>query len=518
MEKEENKRNPDLKIVTDHHSSNYHEVWAVLSDVYMQGETDAFKHLSRPAEGEKNLIIFPSEFAKDLWPDDKKEVKRSPGSRAISYFKDNGRLLRSGDDYSLFELDSGLDVAYIKKPGYLQQPNLESRVKKEFGKSPTLMTTNAQKFIDFSAEGLKIEEPKDFILVNSDIVNRGLVIGNDDLCAKIYESNGIVSLEDAQDLMDQELFMNQFIKFIGNQESYARVTADFKKNKHGEIIDKKNPRLELIKIPNGLRYHVGEHCLDSMVGIRPEGIEQYLAVQYGILNPDVELAFICGAQGSGKTIISYSAAVDLILTYPKDIREKRRISRDSGFFDQIVIFRPNDPVGGKKRAEGWLPGDLWKKLKSQFRGFEKAHKKASMLNFPFEQMVLHPEYAGDYGEKRVANRVGGGYLPARNEAIELCSFADIRGVSFERTLMIIDEAQNFKPYEVKTLLSRLGRQSKGLVLGDPEQVDNEEGCTENYNGLTSTIKYYLPFENTFLFSLTENRRTATSRRSIGWHV
>ena len=522
--------------MSENYKQKYHEIWIPLLDIYKDGEEEAFLKLSRKEDNEKNLIIFPSQYRQELSPQKKRNiVERVPGTGALDFLIDKHleeKVLDSNENYTVFEIDEGLDLAYMKEPNFLETKDLIDRVAELFGDPEhpsSVMTTNQGDYMYFLSEQVPVQKPRDFILADSSIVKKGMLPSTEQFSNKVYsikrkhDEKVSIPLDEAQDLMDQEIFMNQIIQIRGKPTEYFIVTGDFKRNEDKtEIIDVKNPRVELIKFPNNLAYNIGEHFTKDLAGISAQGIDQYLAVQYGILNPNVEIAFICGGIGSGKTILSYSAGLELILKYPKEIQEKMHVPRnDKGefrdsFFDQIAIFRPNDPVGGSKRDEGTLPGDLWEKTEQQFGGFITAHDYSPKIKFPFKQLLMHPRHDfNDSNEEKLKKslKIGEGYLPTKNPPIGLYSFGDIRGRSFEKTLVIVDEAQNFTHKELKAIISRLSHYSKIIILGDLDQVDNPE-CSLDKNGLTSAIRHYLPFENSFLAYLTENRRSATSRRSI----
>jgi PhoH-like ATPase len=77
---------------------------------------------------------------------------------------------------------------------------------------------------------------------------------------------------------------------------------------------------------------------------------------------------------------------------------------------------------------------------------------------------------------------------------------------------VIDEAQDYTPYEMKTLIERLALGSKMIVLGDPKQTRNPN-CSVKKNGLTYAIKYFLARPYSALIGLTKNYRSQVSEDS-----
>ncbi len=81
--------------------------------------------------------------------------------------------------------------------------------------------------------------------------------------------------------------------------------------------------------------------------------------------------------------------------------------------------------------------------------------------------------------------------------------------------MLIDEAQNFTPYEIKTILSRLGEGCKAIIMGDPDQTDNPS-CSREINGLTHSINHYLGKPYSCLVKLSHNYRSQVSMDADAW--
>ena len=93
----------------------------------------------------------------------------------------------------------------------------------------------------------------------------------------------------------------------------------------------------------------------------------------------------------------------------------------------------------------------------------------------------------------------------------------LRGRSFSNTCIILDETQNFTPYEVKTIIERAGEGCKVILMGDPMQRDNPD-CSRKINGLTHGIYNYLSKPYSSLVKLTRNYRSVMSRDASDWKV
>ncbi len=144
-----------------------------------------------------------------------------------------------------------------------------------------------------------------------------------------------------------------------------------------------------------------------------------------------ELVFGLGPAGTGKTYLAVAAAVDLLMT---------------GQVERIILSRPAVEAGERL---GFLPGDLRDKVDPYLRPLFDALN--DML--PADQL---------------ARRLGTG-------EIEVAPIAFMRGRTLSRAFVILDEAQNTTPMQMKMFLTRLGEGSRMVVTGDPSQVDLPPG-------------------------------------------
>jgi phosphate starvation-inducible protein PhoH and related proteins len=144
-----------------------------------------------------------------------------------------------------------------------------------------------------------------------------------------------------------------------------------------------------------------------------------------------ELVFALGPAGTGKTYLAVAAAVDLLMT---------------GRVERIILSRPAVEAGERL---GFLPGDLRDKVDPYLRPLFDALN--DML--PADQL---------------ARRLGSG-------EIEVAPIAFMRGRTLSRAFVILDEAQNTTPMQMKMFLTRFGEGSRMVVTGDPSQVDLPAG-------------------------------------------
>jgi len=171
----------------------------------------------------------------------------------------------------------------------------------------------------------------------------------------------------------------------------------------------------------------------AVYGVTPRNAEQAFAV-HALLKPEIKLVTLQGAAGTGKTLLALACAL-----------EQRRS------FRQILVTRPVVPLGNKDI--GYLPGDIQSKL--------GPYMEPLWDNLKFIK--------GQFGDKESAAKQIDEML--RNEKIEVTPLTYIRGRSLSDVILIVDEAQNLTPHEVKTVVTRAGRNTKIVLTGDVHQID-----------------------------------------------
>ncbi len=173
----------------------------------------------------------------------------------------------------------------------------------------------------------------------------------------------------------------------------------------------------------------------GVLGIRARNKEQYFAID-AVLDERVQLVTLMGKAGTGKTLLAMAAGLYLTL-------KKKR-------FRSVLVARPIFPMG---RDIGYLPGDIGQKLDPWMKPIVDTI-----------EYLLHT--AGPI--KGQADTEG----MIRSGLIEIQPLTYIRGRSISNRFVVIDEAQNLTPLEVKTVITRIGQDAKVVLTGDPYQIDN----------------------------------------------
>jgi len=246
----------------------------------------------------------------------------------------------------------------------------------------------------------------------------------------LYE-NGSVSPEEFDIRNLGEFCVNHY--FILQSESDKKHTGLAKLTKDGHIVS----------IRESL----------SPCGISAKSVEQKFALD-ALLDPNVSLVSLRGMAGTGKTLLAIAAALS------------RAIDEHDECY-KVTITRPIVPVG---RDVGYLPGDLDEKMAPWMRPIYDAIDKI----------------------KECDNRPGKrSSIPAgfdNGNLLEVTPLPYVRGRSIAHSFMVIDEAQNMTPLEVKTLLTRASEGTKIVLTGDIDQIDNPYLDSES-NGFSYLISH-----------------------------
>jgi len=188
-------------------------------------------------------------------------------------------------------------------------------------------------------------------------------------------------------------------------------------------------------------------------GIRARNKEQSFALDL-LLNDDIRLVTIVGRAGTGKTLLAIAAGLH------KTMEEQ--------VYTRLLVSRPIFPLG---RDIGYLPGSVEEKLNPWMQPI--------FDNVEFLMGLSHKD--------KKSGRSYTELLDLGVIAIEPLTY--IRGRSIPGQYIIVDEAQNLTPHEVKTIVTRVGDNTKIILTGDPYQIDNPYVDATN-NGLIHTVNKF----------------------------
>jgi PhoH-like ATPase len=183
---------------------------------------------------------------------------------------------------------------------------------------------------------------------------------------------------------------------------------------------------------------------DRVWNIQPRNKEQRMALEL-LMDPDVSVVTLVGQAGTGKTLIALAAALHATL------KNKQ--------YDRILVSRPIIPMG---KDIGYLPGGKDEKLSHWME--------------PIFDNLTYLMRDGSYekaGKKKVKSSTHEKIQKLFSDRIiDLEALTYVRGRSIPGQFVIVDEAQNLTPHEVKTIVSRAGEGTKMVLTGDPYQIDN----------------------------------------------
>ena len=195
------------------------------------------------------------------------------------------------------------------------------------------------------------------------------------------------------------------------------------------------------------------HVPRDIWGIKPLNTEQRCAIDL-LMRDDIHLVTLVGAAGTGKTLLALACGMKKVF--------------DDNIYSRILVSRPIMPLG---KDIGYLPGT-----------------KEEKLSHWMQPIYDNLEFlcASTNGE---ANAQSAMQFIMESNKIEMEAVTYIRGRSLPKMYIIIDEAQNLTPHEVKTIISRAGKGTKVILTGDPSQIDNPYLDADS-NGLTYCVNRF----------------------------
>ncbi len=192
---------------------------------------------------------------------------------------------------------------------------------------------------------------------------------------------------------------------------------------------------------------------DGIWGIHERNREQHFALDL-LLDPAIELVTLVGKAGTGKTLLAIAAGLQK--------------TADENKYSRLLVSRPVFPMG---RDLGFLPGDVEEKL-------------APWMQPIFDNIELLLGSVEDRGKRKR------GYKELVDMGImEIEPLTYIRGRSIPNQYLIVDEAQNLTPHEIKTIITRAGEGAKIVLTGDPYQIDNPY-VDASSNGLAYVVEKF----------------------------
>jgi PhoH-like ATPase len=212
---------------------------------------------------------------------------------------------------------------------------------------------------------------------------------------------------------------------------------------------------------------------EGMFRIKPRNAEQLFTMD-ALLNDAIQLVTLVGKAGTGKTLLAVAASLNKTI--------------DENLFSRILVSRPTLPMG---KDIGFLPGTVEEKL--------------TPWMYPIidnVDLLLRSEAKARRHIRGFKELMDTGIL-----IIEPLTY--IRGRSIHNQYLIVDEAQNLTPHEIKTIITRVGDGTKIVLTGDPYQIDNPY-IDSSSNGLTYVVEKFKSQEIAAHVMLTKGERSVLS--------
>ncbi|MDR1888968.1 MAG: PhoH family protein [Zoogloeaceae bacterium] len=223
------------------------------------------------------------------------------------------------------------------------------------------------------------------------------------------------------------------------------------------------------------------HPKHAVWGINARNREQNFALNL-LMNPDIDFVTLLGQAGTGKTLLTLAAALTQVL-------ESKRYS-------EIIVTRVTVPVG---EDIGFLPGSEEEKMAPWMGALED---NLEVLTHSEESGGNHPSgnnhFSGEWSKAATHDLL--------RSRIKIKSLNFMRGRTFLRKFLILDEAQNLTPKQMKTLITRAGPGAKIVCLGNIAQIDTPY-LTEGSSGLTYVVDRFKGWPHSGHITLQRGERS-----------
>ena len=304
------------------------------------------------------------------------------------------------------------------------------------------------------AASIQKTQPKNPTILVSKDINLRIKADALGLQAEDYETDRVFITDLYTGMMEMAVSTAKMTEFRAKNELALDSGKKYCPNEYCTLTDESNTKkAALTKVDaTGTKLIPIIDCREGIWGIKPRNREQHFALD-ALLDDRIKLVTLMGKAGTGKTLLAMAAGLKRVV----NDREFRR----------LVVARPTISMG---KELGFLPGSLEEKLAPWMQPIHDALEMLSDLNMGHDH-----RRSGDL---------------MRSGAIVVEALSYIRGRSIANQFMIIDEAQNLTPLEVKTIVTRVGNGTKIIFTGDPYQIDNPyvDSSSNGFNYVVSKFR------------------------------
>lgn len=306
----------------------------------------------------------------------------------------------------------------------------------------------------------KIDKDSPVIFVTKD-TNLRILADALGLSAVDYDAHRVELEEMYSGWAELHLPQAELEKLKNNGEiSLTKMERDYYPNQLLTVFDPAHPSMTVLG-----RYHQDNNRITvinpvkDLWGIKPKNREQSFAFEL-LMDDSIQLVTLIGKAGTGKTLLALAAGLQ------KTIEE--------GVYSRLLVSRPVYPLG---KDIGFLPGDLEEKLMPWMQPI-----------FDNIEFLMGNPDRDKLGRRRDKPYHGYNHLLSMG-VLSIEPLTYIRGRSIPNQFLLVDEAQNLTPHEIKTIVTRVGYGTKIVITGDPYQIDNPYVDVAS-NGLTYIVERF----------------------------
>lgn len=269
-------------------------------------------------------------------------------------------------------------------------------------------------------------------------------------------------------------------QLFGN--GHLKLDVPLHPNQAITLVDESNPNhtaLAMVQGSSGKLVPLSKLPHAGVSRVLPRNREQRFAFEL-LLQDSISMVTLVGKAGTGKTLLAIAAGVQKVA--------------DERLYSRLLIARPIVPLG---RDIGYLPGDMREKLNPWMQPLYDNFD----LIFGTQDMRGRPEHWRRGHEEMIDQGL-----------LQIEALTYIRGRSIPKQFLIVDEAQNLTPHEVKTILTRAGEGTKIVLTGDPDQIDNPY-VDASSNGLTYVVERFKDEALAGHITLNKGERSSLAERA-----
>ncbi|MBU1148256.1 MAG: PhoH family protein, partial [Candidatus Omnitrophica bacterium] len=248
------------------------------------------------------------------------------------------------------------------------------------------------------------------------------------------------------EITDKDIFSNQYVLLKDNKNEKYTALARFCRKRKGVV-------------------PLGAEAGDAW-GIKPRNKEQAMAFDL-LMDDSINLVTLVGQAGTGKTLLALAAGLKKVV--------------DEHAYKRLLVSRPVIPMG---KDIGYLPGTKEEKLINWMQPI-----------YDNLEYILTARKRKEHIEDLIDS-----------DLLQLEALTYMRGRSIPNQFIIVDEAQNLTPHEIKTVVTRAGNHTKMVLTGDPYQIDSPY-LDSSSNGLSYAVEKMKNQEMFGHISLIRNERS-----------